>query len=328
MTEHLSEHHGLIHACLLDKKGGATFVTDNSWQKWKKKDGIVWLHFDYTSEEVRNWLIYDSGILLPVANALVEASSRPRVSSIDNNLLLILRGVNHNPGAEPEDMVAIRLWIEKSRIISTRKRDMLSINDLITKLAIGKGPKSSADFLAHLCENMILRMGDTIDDTEEEIALIETRLLKEGDKELRLDISELRRQIIGIRRYLSPQREALHKLPSEKCTWIDESIRLRLREATDRLIHHIEDLDAVRERAAIVQEEINSRTNEQVNQRMYMLSLFTVIFLPLTFLTGLLGVNLGGIPGATHSMGFTGFVITLLGVGIAELLLLRKNKWF
>jgi zinc transporter len=327
MTENLINH-GLIHACFLDRKGGAKFVTDNSWQKWKKKEGIVWLHFDYTVEEVRDWLIYDSGVVLPVAHAMIEASSRPRVSSIDNNLLVILRGVNHNPGAEPEDMVALRLWLEESRIITTRKRDMLSVNDIITKLAIGKGPVSTADFLAYLCEHMILRMGDTIDDTEEQIAMIESRLLAESEKELRFEISELRRQIITIRRYLAPQREALHKLPHEKCTWIDESIRLRLREATDRLIHHIEDLDAVRERAAIVQEEINSRTNEQVNQRMYMLSLYTVIFLPLTFMTGLFGVNLGGIPGGTHSVGFTVFCVTLCGLGMFELWVLRRNKWF
>ncbi|MDH4263328.1 MAG: zinc transporter ZntB [Spirochaetia bacterium] len=327
MTEGL-ETRGLIHACLINRKGGAKFVTDSSWQKWKKKDGIVWLHLDYTVDEVKNWLMYDSGVVLPVAHAMIEASSRPRVSSIDNNLLLILRGVNHNPGAEPEDMVALRLWLEESRIITTRKRDLLSVNDIITKLAIGKGPVSTADFLAHLCEHMILRMGDTIDDTEEQIAMIESRLLLESEKELRSEISELRRQIIAIRRYLAPQREALHKLPNEKCSWINDSIRLRLREATDRLIHHIEDLDAVRERAAIVQEEINSRTTEQVNQRMYMLSLFTVIFLPLTFMTGLFGVNLGGIPGGNHSMGFTTFCIILCGLGIFELAVLRQKKWF
>ena len=322
------ENPGLIHACLLNRKGGAKFVTDASWQNWTKKDGILWLHFDYTVESARGWLIENSGLVTPVAHALIEASSRPRVSSIDNNLLLILRGVNHNPGAEPEDMVAIRLWLEKSRIITTRKRDMLSVNDIITKLAIGKGPVNTADFLANLCEHMILRMGETIDDTEEQIVMIESRLLTHSDRELRSDISELRRQIITIRRYLAPQREALHKLPYQKSSWMDESIRLRLREATDRLIHHIEDLDAVRERAALVQEEINSRTNEQVNQRMYMLSLFTVVFLPLTFMTGLLGVNLGGIPGATHHFGFLGFVLVLCGLGIFELWILRKNKWF
>ncbi|MDH4200786.1 MAG: zinc transporter ZntB [Spirochaetia bacterium] len=323
-----SKNPGLLHACLLNKNGGARFVTDDSWRSWKKEDGIAWLHFDYTVDEAQNWLMDESGIVAPVVLALIEPSSRPRVSSVGNNLLVILRGVNHNPGAEPEDMVAMRLWLEESRIVTTRKRDMLSVSDIITKLALNKGPVSTGDFLATLCEGMIFRMGDTIDETEDMIAMIETQSFEENNPQLRFEISELRRQIIVIRRFLSPQREALHKLPYEPCTWIDDSVRLRLREATDRLIHHIEDLDAVRERAAIVQEEINSRTNEQVNKRMYMLSLVTVVFMPLTFMTGLLGVNLGGIPGGTHSLGFTIFVVSLLVLGALEFWFLRIKRWF
>ena len=78
---------GLIHACLLDRKGSGIFYTDNSWQNWTAGDGIIWVHYDYTVVEAQNWLINESGILSPLVMALIEPGSRPRVSSIGNNLL-------------------------------------------------------------------------------------------------------------------------------------------------------------------------------------------------------------------------------------------------
>lgn len=319
---------GLNHVCILNKKGGAKFLSNLKFDQWKTPRGILWLHLDYTNPEAVRWLNEESKIPAPMVEGLIEASSRPRVSSVGNNLLVVLRDVNHNPGAEPEDMVAVRIWIEQNRIISTRKRDLRSVQDIVQKLNEGNGPLSAGDFLVSLCEKMIFRMGDTIDDTEDEIARIEDMSLQRSDSKLSFELSELRRQILAIKRYLAPQKDAMYKLPLEKCKWFDDPLRLRLREAGSRLVHHLEDIDTVRERAWIMQEEINSRTNEQVNRRMYILSLVTVIFMPLTFLTGLLGVNLGGIPGGNNVTGFLSFVILLGGVGILELIFLRRKKWF
>jgi len=95
----------------------------------------------------------------------------------------------------------------------------------------------------------------------------------------------------------------------------------------DRLPRYIEDLDAARERAAVTQEELVSRLSEQMDKRMYVLSIVAAIFLPLGFLTGLLGINVGGIPGAEYKAGFAIFCLLLVGLIIAEVIIFKKKKW-
>ncbi|MGR9099087.1 MAG: CorA family divalent cation transporter, partial [Gammaproteobacteria bacterium] len=149
-----------------------------------------------------------------------------------------------------------------------------------------------------------------------------------GSAALRNALSAIRRDTIMLRRYLAPQREAMIKLYSEKVDWLDDADKLRLREATDRLIRHIEDLDSIRERSSVTQEELINRMTEQMNARMYVLSLVAALFLPIGFFTGLLGVNVGGIPGAENNWGFGIFVIILVLIALIQILFFKRKGWF
>jgi zinc transporter len=262
-----------------------------------------------------------------ICDALTEEDSRPRCTSFQEGLLLGLRGVNLNPGADPEDMVGIRIWFETDRIISTRKRKILSISDIRAALEQGIGPESLSDFLVQLAGRMMERMRHVIDDLEDAVADVEDQVLTSESRQLRTELAALRRQAISLRRYLSPQREALSRLLTEKIAWLDESDRIRLREVYDQLTRHIEDLDEARDRAAVTQEQLINSLSEQMNNKMYILSIVAAIFLPLGFLTGLLGINVGGIPGADSKLGFSVFVILLVGVVGFQIWFFKKKKW-
>ena len=84
----------------------------------------------------------------------------------------------------------------------------------------------------------------------------------------------------------------------------------------------------MRERVAVTQEELLSRLSDQMNTRMYVLSVVAAIFLPLGFLTGLLGVNVGGIPGVENPWAFYLFVLFLVGIVVAQMLWFKRKKWF
>jgi zinc transporter len=137
----------------------------------------------------------------------------------------------------------------------------------------------------------------------------------------------LRRQAISLRRYLSPQREAMARLLADTGGWLSEPDRLVIREAADRLQRLLEDIDLAREHATIAQEDLQSRLSDRLGRRMYVLAVITCLFLPLTFITGLFGVNLGGIPGAHHELGFATFFLLTLGFGLVLTLLLRWRHW-
>ena len=318
---------GLIAAYILDKKGGGRQLGWDGIDSWQPDQGLLWIHLDYSSQNVQEWLFGKSGLEEVISDALTEEDSRPRCTPFQEGLLRGLRGVNLNPGADPEDMVGIRIWFEKDRIISTRKRKILSISDIRAAIEQGTGPESLGDFLVQLAGRMMERMRHVIDDLEDAVADVEDQVLTSESRQLRTELAALRRQAISLRRYLSPQREALSRLLTEKIAWLDESDRIRLREVYDQLTRHIEDLDEARDRAAVTQEQLINSLSEQMNNKMYILSIVAAIFLPLGFLTGLLGINVGGIPGADSKLGFSVFVILLVGVVGFQIWFFKKKKW-
>jgi zinc transporter len=285
------------------------------------------VHLDYTNDDHRQWLESGSGLDPLIVEALLAEETRPRATTVNDGLLVALRGVTLTPGAEPDDMVAIRLWVEPGRMVSTRRRDLLSVADIVERLASATGSAGSAELLVELVDRLVWRMSDTVDQFEDRVAELEDRIVESGSAAMRHELATLRRQAITLRRYLAPQREALSRLNNAMAGWLDDNGILRLREAGDRLVRHIEDLDAVRERAAVVQEELLSRMSEQMNARMYVLSVVAAIFLPLGFLTGLLGINLGGIPGAENPLAFVIFIAMLILVLLLQLLIFRWRKW-
>jgi zinc transporter len=328
MSEKMGNGDGLIHAYLFDGAGGGRRLEMADIESWTPEQGVLWMHFDYTNEDAQQWLRDSAGLEELVADALLTEETRPRATPIDDGLLVALRAINMNPGAEPDDMVAIRLWVDNERIVSTRERVLFSARDIAEQLDAGKGPADAADFLVALADSIVWRISDTVDQCEDLVADLEDQVLDESSSSLRFDLATLRRQTITLRRYLAPQRDAFAKLITEKIAWFDDDSRMRIREVSDRLIRNIEDLDAVRERAAVTQEELLSRLSDQMNTRMYVLSVVAAIFLPLGFLTGLLGVNVGGIPGTENPWAFLLFVLFLVGIVVAQMLLFRHKKWF
>ena len=318
---------GLIGAYILDGAGGGKQIGWEEIETWKAKQGVLWIHLNYSIPKVQEWLYEQSDLDEVICDALTEEDSRPRCTPFHEGLLLGLRGVNLNPGADPDDMVGIRIWLEKDRIISTRKRKVLSVVDIQEAIGQGNGPESISEFLVMITGRMMERMQQVIDDLEDAVADVEDQVLTSENHQLRSQLAALRKQAISLRRYLSPQREALSRLLTEKIIWLDERDRIRLREVYDQLIRHIEDLDEARDRAAVTQEQLINSLSEQMNNKMYILSIVAAIFLPLGFLTGLLGINVGGIPGAQSNLGFSVFVLLLAGVVVFQIWLFKKKKW-
>ena len=312
---------------LLDGRGHGAIQDWLPGQDVPRDSGLAWIHLNYADAEARDWLLRSELLSIPVAESLLDEETRPRVLHHGQGLLLTLRGVNLNPGAEPEDMVSIRLWIQEGRIISTRKRRLRSVQAVQNMLETGQGPRSSGEFLAVLLKLMTDSIGEVIEALEDKMADVEENIVDHQGALARESLADLRRQAIALRRYLAPQREALSRLTTEQVPWMSPDDHFRIRETTDELIRHIEDLDAVRERAALAHEEFVNHASEQLNRRMFMLSVVTVIFLPLGFLTGLFGINVGGIPGAASPWGFAAFclVVALAGTGI--FLIFKRSRW-
>jgi zinc transporter len=318
---------GLIHALLLDGKGGASALPWREVLEWTPDRGCLWLLFNFEDAEAAAWLANESGLNDIAVDALTSDETRPRCLTRGERLLLSLRGVNLTPGAAPEDMVSLRIWTDGTKVIGTRRRRLLSTQDVLDELEAGKGPANAAEVLTDWIDRIVWRMAETVEDYEDQVLALEDAILGGEQDGMRLKLAKLRKRTISIRRYLSPQREAMNRLVAESIPWLDELNRLRLREINDRLIRYIEDIDEVRDRAALAQEELTSRISEQINERSYIFTVVATIFLPLGFFTGLMGINVGGMPGVEDARAFWIVVGLCLGITGLAALLLRIKRW-
>jgi zinc transporter len=316
-----------ICAYVLDRHGSGIAADAAAVSQWSRGDGLLWVHLDVLSESAHAWLDARTDIDELTRVALMTVETRPRAVPTDRGLLIVLRGVNMNPGADPDDMVAVRLWMEPDRIISSRRRKLMSIQDIRDSIEAGTGPTTSGEFLTALVERLADRIGHVVDEIEAAVDEAEEWVLGEYDPSLRAELGVLRRRTAAIRRYLAPQRDALDRLyraPGDLLSSVEAN---ELREQADRITRYLEDLDLARERAVLLQEEMLGQMAHEQNSRMYLLSVVAAVFLPLTFVTGLLGMNVAGLPGTEAPSSFWLSLLAMVGLGIVLVVYFKWKKW-
>lgn len=318
---------GLLHALVLDGRGGARSLDWSEIATWTPADGVLWLNLDYSTVEVADWLATRSGLDPVTISALTDSDPRPRAVAQRDALLLILRGINNNAGAAPEDMISVRALITPTRVITLRRRLSTSVKSVAADLDRRTGPRDAAELALLLVERMVTHVVARVDALGDAVAACEDQVLDGDRPDLRATVADLRRRAIALRRFLAPQREAMTRMGSISVPWLDAQHRGRINEVSEDMMRAIEELDAARDRAAVTQEELASRVAEVANQRLYVLSIITAFFLPLGFVCALLGVNVGGVPLQKNDWAFWALCgLVVVGV-LAQWWFFRRRRW-
>jgi zinc transporter len=294
-----------------------------------KNEGLAWVHLDADNEKTRSWLKKEVNYLDKIiVEALLADETRPRLVKFDNGSLIILRAVNLNANSAPEDMTSIRIWIDAQRIISLQKRSNSAIAHIDNQIKCGHAPKSSGEFLTMLCTELTDRLAPVLEEINEMTADIEEKVLENHDVNLREDIIGVRKKVTIFRRYLTPQKEVIGALKISNQDWLNDMDRRNLQENYDHMVRYVEDLDEIKERSQIIHDELTNSITEKLNKNMYVMSVIASIFLPLTFLTGMFGMNVGGIPFNTNVDGFYTLTAIACAVGGLQILYFKRKKWF
>lgn len=288
----------------------------------------TWIHLNAKFEMTRDWLIQNTSIDNMWVESLVALNTRPGIFHLGNNdLIVILRSVNLNINEAPEDMVSIRIYINKDYIISVMFRELKAIDELEKLFKLKKAPKTTASFLVNLISLLSDKFDNSIDKLNNDLDKLEEMVIKKADFHLRQRIINIRRKAIIYRRYLGPQRDVIKLLQICEEKWIARNDRNHLIENHSKAVRCIEDIEAISSRTQIIQDELNNFLTDKLNQNTYRLSIMASIFLPLTFLTGLLGVNISGLPWANDHNGFLYFNVILLTVLVIQILIFKVFKW-
>jgi len=286
--------------------------------------GFVWLHV----EGVGHGESMDVPDYVPpmAANALVASETRPRCDEVDEAVLINLRGTAFDTMQDSDGLVSIRVWVEGQRVTSVSRHRLAALAKVEAAVRAGR-VTDGGDFVAALAQAISVQLdpqvadlGDSLDDCE--------GMLDGGDiYALRRKIAHIRSQAIVLRRFVAPDRDALGAMAQLQFDWISKDDRMHLREAADRFARMAEELEAVRERAALLHEQLTDLRAEKIDQRSLGIAVTAFIFLPLTFVTGLLGMNVEGIPYADHAWAFWGVVGFCAAIALLVMGWFAKRQW-
>jgi zinc transporter len=272
-----------------------------------------------------DWLVSEFGRV--TAEALVEADPRPHCTTHDKGVLLSLVT---EPVAERADLAKQReavFWAEKGRVVAVTE---MSVEELIGA-APGKGGASAPTTPVHLITRVALRAADRLepmlDKLSDKADDLEEEVLRAPTDRTRVGLNIVRRAAIMLRRTVLPQRDALTTLETAAFTWFTQRDRSRLREAVGWMNRLAAEIGTFSERAGLVHEQIMDRRAEQLNRALLILAAVTTIFMPLTLITGLIGMNVAGIPFAQEPWAFVVIIGVLLVIGVLEVIWFRSRKW-
>ncbi|MCQ8185789.1 zinc transporter ZntB [Parvularcula maris] len=288
--------------------------------------GYLWLHLslDETTEANCERL----GLAPVVTNSLIATETRPRTRHLKKGSILILRGVNLNEGARPEDMLSLRCWIEPGLLVTVRKKQSLAVNTIRQEYDRGEGFKRTAPLLMEIVSRLIDLIDPVVDGLADSLDACEQDAQRLGaNDQLRDTVSAMRHDATIYRRYLAPMRDAVTRLGIKEDSVFSSDDLIELQEEADRLVRVVEELDITIERAQVIVDQMAAIRSERMNRNMMLLSVVSAVFLPLGFLTGLLGINVGGLPGQEDPRAFAFVVLLCLGIGGTAGVFFKARDW-
>lgn len=276
-------------------------------------DTMVWVHLTTTAEHARTWLRDEA--LLPdyIIEPLIALESRPRCDALDDGAFLNLRGRTDEELDSSDMLASLRIWAKEGRVISVTRKHLLA-TDIVEKEVARGIVRDPGDLITAFAtaittdlDPVVAALGDDLDDSEQQ--LDQARIFT-----LRQSVTRVRVQSINYRRFLNPQRAAIEKLAALPGAWLGTDDRAHLAAAADRAARMAEELEAIRERSSLMHEALTDLRAEQIDQRSLVISIAAMVFLPLTFITGLYGMNVGGIWFAKEPWAFDAIVALCIAI--------------
>lgn len=292
-----------------------------------KAPGFAWIHLEGMGDTEQTWLAGPAELEPVIVQTLTATESRPRCDVFDHSALINLRGLTEAEVSTSDPLASIRIWGAHGRVISISYKPLTATSRVRARVKAGNvlDPgdliAAFADEITAELDPVVAAMGDCLDDCE--AALDADRVF-----ELRKQVNQTRSRSIGYRRFLFPQRDALVKLAALDATWLQEDDRIHLAAAADRAARMAEELEAIRERASLIHDALTDLRAEQIDSRALLISVIAMVFLPLTFVTGLYGMNVKGIWFAEASWAFDAIISFCAAVAVIVAVWFVRQHWF
>jgi len=291
------------------------------------QDEFLWLHFNLAHTASEKWLRDHAALAQEFYDSLHEGARSTRIEQADDTLVAVVNDVLRDFSFEPSDISSLSLSVDRRLVVSARRKPLQSIERLRQAVHRGETMASTMELLTHLLRDQADVLTRIVRDVTLKVDSIEDKLLSGKLQYKRAGLGSLRRVLVRLQRLLAPEPAALFRLLQRPPAWVAAQDRQELRESSEEFAVVLSDMAALQERIKLLQEEIAALVNEANNRSLYVLTIVTVLALPINIIAGLLGMNVGGIPLAGDANGFwiIASIVAAFTV-IAGWLALRKQR--
>ncbi len=293
-------------------------------------EGLLWVDIeDVTSEDAElltNVFCFHS---LAVEDCISKNIHPPKIDDFEDYLFIIVHGINYNIESDVEETTELALFLGKNYLVTSHDvplRAVASVLDHVRK--DGRPMRRGVDFLAHdLINTLVDNIMPTIEEMNDKSATIEAEALHEPKRETLTSIMQLKRSILALTRVILPQREIMNGLSRGEYALISERAQIYYRNIYDHLVR-IEMLAlGLRDMAESVLSTYLSSVSNRMNEVMKMLTLIATIFIPLTFIVGIYGMNFANMPELQWRYGYFSILIVMAVIGTSLVVYFRRKRW-
>jgi len=293
-------------------------------------EGLLWLDIEDVTNE-------DAGLLsnvfrfhpLAVADCVSKNIHPPKIDDFEDYLFIIVHGINYHIESDVVETTELALFLGKNYVVTIHDVPMRSVSSMLDRVRKdGRLMSRGTDFLAHdLIDALVDNIMPTIEEMDEKNDQLEAEALHEPKRETLMSIMQLKRSILALTRVILPQREIVNRLSRGEYTLIGERAQIYYRNIYDHLVR-IEMLTlGLRDMTESVLSTYLSSVSNRMNEVMKVLTLIATIFIPLTFIAGIYGMNFANMWELEWRYGYFGILIIMAVIGISLVFYFRRRKW-
>ncbi|MES2324017.1 MAG: transporter [Pseudomonadota bacterium] len=327
-----SDSSGLVWGFLFGRGDAALPIDSAAALAWLASDAasasdeFIWMHFNLANASNEKWMRAHLALSDEFYEALHQGSRSTRIELADDALIGVINDVLHDFSFEASDISTLWINVGRNVVVSTRRTPLQSIEHLRQAVRNGEPIRSSVELLVHLLRDQADVLISVVRKAVERVDTIEDNLLAGRMSHKRGDLGSMRRVLVRLQRLLAPEPASLFRLLQKPPAWMADIDAQDLRQSTEEFAVVLSDMAALQERIKLLQEEIAARVNEENGRSLFVLTIVTVLALPINMIAGLLGMNVGGIPLADQPNGFWIIVAVVTGITLCAGLLVSRLK--
>jgi zinc transporter len=256
-----------------------------------------WIDLDGAAPQDREWLTAHAEIDPSSLSLLLDVMPRSRCVHTDAGILVTFvspQDANANGGQ------GLGVWMEPERVITVSRGAGSAVSEVAARVDDGSQRGGGVSLLAALTVALVRPLENTLAELSEQVDDLEDEAMDETSTEHLNDVARVRRRVLAIRRRLNGMCEVVSTLTMHPDQFPRTQDAVSLRRAAEYLERLVSVTDATRDRLTLLFDQLSAREQHRINKAMQKLAVVGTVILPLTFFTGLLGINVSGIPDARY----------------------------